>query len=228
MATKASKKTESEDPEIEEEEEEDKKEQEETADSSEAILEAIGGLNTSLTAMNDRIAKLEKPVEIEKPPAPNDDLNPDMMTGQQLLDASIKAGQKILKEALDEVNANVRILGDHISNQGMVTQVKELNKTHPDLKEWGDEIKEIATKTPGLSIKQMYLLAKDSNPSKVEKLTKKYKKNAEEGSGVGDNNSRKFGGLRPGAPRRGSKHPAKMNVEKAGETAFEEIFGAGS
>lgn len=83
---------------------------------------------------------------------------------------------KLMDDKLKTIDTKISNTNQGIVDEKVEKEFKALVVTNPDLFEWSGEITDLNKKTPGLSIKQLYNLAKFENPDKVAEMDEKFKK----------------------------------------------------
>jgi len=112
------------------------------------------------------------------------DPDPDAINdldNSQLVPLVLSEVGKLLDSKLKTLDTKIGATDQGIADDKIEKEFKALVLTNPDLFEWSGEIAELNKGTPGLSIKQLYTLARDGNPDKVAEMDEKFKKEGEEG-----------------------------------------------
>ena len=98
--------------------------------------------------------------------------------------------------------------------------------SHPDIDEWGSELKEILKESPGLSLARAVKLAKDENPEKAAKLKEQYDKDREEAEMKAEKERKQkrkqFGGLTPSSSK--TERNTRMGKGEAADAAWDEVI----
>lgn len=157
----------------------------------------------------------KKPKDNEPDPDAMDDL-----TNSQLIPLVLSEVGKLLDEKLKVIDTKITTTDQGIVDDKVEKEFKALVVTNPDLFEWSGEITELNKKTPGLSIKQLYNLAKSENPDKTAEMDEKFKKDEE-----GDKGKDKSGliGFMPtsGVTVEGNE---KLTKEEAADKAWDDTL----
>ena len=103
------------------------------------------------------------------------------LDNSQLVPLVLSEVGKLLDSKLKTLDTKIGATDQGIADDKIEKEFKALVLTNPDLFEWSGEIAELNKTTPGLSIKQLYTLARDGNPDKVAEMNEKFKKEGEEG-----------------------------------------------
>ncbi len=109
---------------------------------------------------------------------PKGDPDPDAMddlTNSQLIPLVLSEVGKLIDGKLKTLDTKIGVTDQGIADDKIEKEFKALVLTNPDLFEWSGEIAALNKTTPGLSIKQLYTLARDGNPDKVAEMDEKFK-----------------------------------------------------
>ena len=147
----------------------------------------------------------------------------DDLTNSQIIPLVLGEVGKLLDEKLKTLDTKIGQTDQGIADDKIEKEFKALVLTNPDLFEWSGEIAELNKTTPGLSIKQLYTLARDSNPDKVAEMTEKFKKEKEGKDGEDDEGDPGLIGFMPtsGVTAEGDE---KLTKEEAANKAWEDTL----
>lgn len=195
-------------------------------------------MQTAITGMPDTFKELipQQNNSQSRQSSDDDDLsNVDLEQLDRRQFGTLLVGQ-VLKKLDGMMDSKMKEFGERIENvQNTVArdlgsrQLQEVQGKHADVLEWKDEIKDVLSKNPNLSLAQAYVLARNENPAKAESMDKKYKGDDDGKGGKGD----VFFGLTPTstgtAPS--EKSGRRMEFSQAAETALDNVMaqlGGGS
>jgi len=217
----------------------DKDKKDENEDTgAKAAEEALAKMNDVMAGLPDLIAKgLEggfKTIVADNKKANkeanddvdrNKDVDLEKMDRKELIEHSTS---NILKEVKSQFDTITKDLKEEISATSKIVQTNSLTdqlakarSKFSDLDEYQDEIGDQAKLHPGLSVENLYHLAKANNPDKVGELNEIMKKEKEKEE---KEKAPKFGGLTPTSSLEKSDS-GKMDKKEAGEDAWEKTMG---
>lgn len=135
--------------------------------------------------------------------------------------------QKVVEGAVTPIKEKTDEVDTKVTKGSLKAMIEELKAgPHPDIEEWGAELKDIMKESPGLSLKRAMRLAKEENPKKAKELGEKLadeKKKADEEAVAAKKAERKnFGGLTPSGSTTKSEN-TRMSQTEASEAAWEEV-----
>jgi len=152
-----------------------------------------------------------------------EDIDPDAINdleNSQLVPLIMDEIGKLIDGKLGDVGKRIDNTDKDIADGKVAAQVKALVGTNPDLFEWSDEIKEMATKNPNLTIKQAYNLAQEENPTKVAEMAEKYK----DKDGEKEKDKPGLIGLMPTSGAMAAEDDEKLTKDEAAEAAWEDTL----
>ena len=182
---------------------------------SQFLREALEGIKTSVTP----------PKQEEK--LSDDDI--EDMSQTQLVNHMLSEVGKMFEGSKTELDGKIEKVNSETNKERAERIVSEFKRDHEDFDEWKPELKEIINATPGLSLGDAYLLARQKNPEKASEMDEKYppasgKGSNEEDSGNENEGRGKFGGMKPGSENNSEKK-SDMTKEEASDDAWTETFG---
>ena len=193
---------------------------------------AIKGLGILLTQQqaaqaktNESINSLVKSInegKLSGTPKKKEEVDPDAINeleNSQLIPLVLSEVGKLIDKKMGTVQSNLDETNQNINNREVEAQYKTLLGTNPDLVEWTSEMKNLSIKTPGLSLKQLYTLARDENETKSAEVDEKHKDKSEEKK-VPDG----FIGLMPTSGAIPAEGDEKLTKREAGEQAWEDTL----
>jgi hypothetical protein len=195
-----------------------------TTDSNAALLTELKTLNTGIANMQEGIAALVKHANKPADKPKKDTKKPESKSVELMTNADLTEHiVGILSEKIDGVAKQIGGVKDEAANERFKTDAARIASTHPDFLELGPEMQKVAEATPGLSVTQIYQLARAENPEKVKELEAKHaeKKNGEDNGG---GKSADFGGMKP-AGGKGEKQVTNMDFEAASQAAWDQLMG---
>lgn len=132
----------------------------------------------------------------------------------------------MLDQKLGDFGKKVDGVSQEFRNDKIREQYGEIKKDHPDFDDWADEMKDLAKANPGLSLKQLYTLARSENSTKATELDTKYAKAEKDGKQKEDNTLTLFGGYRPTIGKtngdQSGKKQEKLTADEAATKAWDE------
>jgi hypothetical protein len=202
-----------------------------------SLMEQGKGLNKLLTAVEGLSGSLES---LKKEPKDKDrrkvDQNLETLDRSGFLGVILEEVRGLLKEEVAPVKQAVQDTSDDATKADVKRQVAKAEKAHPDLWEWREEMGEIAKRSPGLTVEEIYKLARASDPDKVKEVDEKFRSDEDKEKEKTVEKEKKateeqkalvgpFGGLTPTSGKTAEKND--MTMEDAAETAFDKVFGPG-
>ncbi len=186
-----------------------------------AMIATMGEMGKSMTAIGDRLAKLEEGDDDDTPPVVDDvddevvDL--DMMSNSELVGHLLKEFRKDLQPLTERIQGNEAM---SLRDKAEI-EVDRLSSRHDDFIAFKDEMKTELEENGNLTLEQAYKLAKVNSPEKVADLAKK----AQDEKDKDNPPEPQFGGLLPtsGITRKSSR----MTQTDAALAAWDEIFPGG-
>lgn len=132
--------------------------------------------------------------------------------------------EKALDEKLRPFDEKINNVRETVARDLGTRQFHDVNKEHPDLMEWKDEIQSILKTNPGLSLKHAYTIARSDNLEKAKTIDAKYKK---DDSGK-DGAKQLFFGLTPTSTNEApsEKSGRRMDFKQAAEKALEDVMAS--
>jgi len=147
---------------------------------------AAAKTNESLTALVDSIKSGELGGKKKEPEGDPDPDAINELDNAALVPLVLSEVGKLLDSKLKVIDTKINVTDQGITDDKVEKEFKALVLTNPDLFEWSGEITELNKTTPGLSIKQLYTLARESNPDKVAEMDEKFKETKEGEKGEAD------------------------------------------
>ena len=176
-------------------------------------LVAIGKKIDGIPGKGDKVTKTKEPEKKSKEQI-------DDMAPTDLVAHIVTAVQDTLIKPLSEKIEGLRTSISTTSTKGDVEKARD---SHPDFIEWRDEITTLAKSKPGLSVEELYILARSSNTDKATEIDKKAAdvKKKEDDEKVKEEPA--FGGLLPtsGVHAEGDKN---MSQKEAGDAAWNTVM----
>jgi len=198
-----------------------------------AMEKAIKGMGMMLTQQgtaqattNENLGKLIKSIESGKlgNPPKKEEVDPDAINeleNSQIIPLVLEEVGKLIDKKLGGIKGDLDKTNAEISNRDVEAQFKSLLADNPDLIEWTGEMKDLSEKTPGLSIGQLYTLAKDGNETKVAEMDEKYKDKSDETGGIPDGLTLSF---MPTSGVMAEEGDEKLTKEEAGNKAWDDTM----
>ncbi len=170
----------------------------------------------------DSLVKSIKEGKLGGPPPKKDDVDPDAINeleNSQLVPLVLAEVGKLLDTKLGDMGKRIDGTDQRFVNKELEGQVKAILIEHKDFLEWSGEIKDLNEKSPGLTMKQLYMLAREANPTKSAEMDEKFK---DEGDGKGEEKPGLIG-LMPtsGVTVEGDE---KLTTKEASEQAWEDTL----
>jgi len=206
-------------------------------DSITALSTGLSSLTSGMKTMSDNITQLANTrKDPDKKERKQTDLtNIEVLSRKEFLDVIEERVGDIVSKKISSVSEHIKDVDSRTTEENLSKQVKEVEEKHKDFWEWRDEIGKIVKSSPGLSVRQAYLLAKDSNPEKATEMAEKYKsdedrKAEEEAKKQAELEKNKpketvFGGLTPTSGV--TEHSKEMSKDTAAELAWDKCMTGG-
>lgn len=193
---------------------------------------AIKGLGILLTQQqaaqaktNESINSLVKSIndgKLSGEPKKKEEVDPDAINeleNAQLIPLVLEEVGKLIDSKMGTVQSNLDKTNQNINEREVESQYKVLLGTNPDLIEWTSEMKDLSIKTPGLSLKQLYTLARDGNETKSAEVDEKHKDKSDD-----KKVSEGFLSLMPTSGAIPAEGDEKLTKREAGEQAWEDTL----
>ena len=186
------------------------------------LLTQQGAAQAKQTESLSELVETIKAGKLSGTPEPDPkNVDPDAINeldNSQLVPLVLSEVGKLLDDKLGGINKKVDATDQSILDKDLKSQFTDILKSNPDFLEWSGEIKDLNTKSPGLTMKQVYTLARTENPTKSAEMDEKYKSDE-------DKSEKKPGliGLMPtsGVMVEGDE---KLTTKEAGEQAWEDTL----
>ncbi len=155
-----------------------------------AINKTLTGLGMLMTAQQTASAKTNQGLDTlveqikagklggDKPDDDDKKVDPDAINeleNDQLVKIVLSEVGKMMDDKLGGVRKELDNTNKGIMSRDVETEFRSLLVTNPDLIEWTGEMKTISDKTPGLSINQLYTLARSGDETKSAEMDEKHK-----------------------------------------------------
>jgi len=179
---------------------------------------------TAAAKMNDNLGKLIDSIKAgdlggkpkEDPPDP-DAIND--LDNAALVPLVLSEVGKLIDTKFGEIGGRLDKTNQSITDDKIAGEFKRLVGTNPDLFEWSGEIKALNEKSPGLSIKQLYNLARSENEEKASEMDEKFRKD-------GEGDGKDVPGLLSLMPTSGvtAEDDEKLTKEEAADKAWDDTL----
>lgn len=215
-------------------EEKRRKEQEKRMTSLENSLSGLSEnmkkFMTGLEGLGNKIESLQKSDDKSKS-KPSSDVNLETLDRSGFLNVILERVGSIIEEKITPIHEDVTQEKDRRSQESLAKQVKDAEKAHRDFWDWKEEMGEIAKRSPGLNVEEIYQLARIEHKDKAVEMDDKYKTDEErekEKQKAESKNKPKevFGGLTPTSGK--TAEVDNMTMDEAANKAYDEVFGAGA
>lgn len=195
-------------------------------------IAGVGQLNQVVAGLSNSISEGFSKIQAPAPAHPNPEPEPvdlDQLSRKDFASFLVKTIStglgKQIDEALKPVLDQVQDVKKTTVTSDIKQQYKELKSEHRDVDQWGAEIKAMAERHPNATLKELYTLAKNSDPMKAKEIDEKLKEEDEKSASnnqQGDDGKRRYGGMTPQS--NGSPMDFLTNLDKdaAAEAAWAE------
>lgn len=173
----------------------------------------MNGIRTSVQEQNAS----RQPEPEQADPDPSDD-ELESMSRKDLLAYIERRFSKTVQSQLRPLQENLQTTSQETERTRIQQQVKEAEQAHPDFWEWRQEMGELVQKYPGLSVDDLYTLARARNAEKAQQLDAaraEKEKPAQQ--------QPRFGGLTPTSGTH-TQRSGEMDSKTAAESAWDEVM----
>lgn len=146
----------------------------------------------------------------------------DNLGNKELAEAITGRIGKQLAKSLKPIMEQMNETRTDTVQQRVAKEFQDLQTEFKDVSDWKDEMKAVAKDNPGLSVRNVYMLAKSLNGEKVQAL--KEAKEKQELEQDPDKDKPIFGGLTPTSSV-SVPEDTKMDMKEASDKAWEEAMG---
>jgi hypothetical protein len=158
------------------------------------------------------------------------DVNLETLDRQGFMDVILTKISDTLDAKVKPVEERVQNVDDRGLRLELDKQVRRAEKDHLDLWEWKPEMGEMAKRSPGLSVEEIYQLVRIADSGKATKMDEQFKskatEKAEEEAKQEEAKKKEpvYGGLTPTSGK--TVEVNDMTTEDAANKSFDDVFGA--
>lgn len=151
----------------------------------------------------------------------DDEVDADKLSNKELMGLILKNVGSLLDEKIGGVTKQIQGVATSVNSRELGQQYEQLKGQYKDFEEWSDEMKQLSKENPTLSLKRLYLLARQENADKAKTLDEKYADKKDE---TDDSVLTLFGGFRPTTKTSGEggegSQKTKMTIDQALDKAW--------